>query len=217
MASIRSFGMERIGALSDGVVAIAITLLVLELKIPEQAADDAILWLGLREQLPELTAWLISFVIIALIWYDQHYLFAHSAVMDTGFLLTNMLQLCGIALIPLGAHLIGDYPDDPLSSALFTLLMVVNGLMMTANAWYLWRHPGLHRKPEACFLHRRAIYHMVSFLLLGVAAMTVAVLYDPLAGAAVWVIKPVGFALYHKAHNRFLDQIAMQRPSPGGR
>lgn len=208
MASIRSFGVERIGALSDGVVAIAITLLVLEIKIPEQAASDAVLWLNLQDQAPELIAWMISFVIIALIWYDQHYLFAHSDRVDSGFLLTNLLQLGAVSLIPIASHLIGRYPDDALSAALFSAIMLANGAVMAVNALYLSRHTALHGSAAARFLHHRAAYHVVSFALTALVAMAAAVLYDPLLGTAVWAVKPVSFAFYHAAYNRFLDSVA---------
>lgn len=216
MASIRSFGLDRIGALCDGVVAIAITLLVLEIKIPEQAASDAVLWLNLKEQAPELAAWLISFVIIALVWYDQHYLFAHSLHVDSGFLLTILLQLGGVSLIPIAAHLIGRFPDDELSAALFSAIMLLNGALMALNAWYLSRHTALHGKAEARYLHHRAAYHLSSFTLTGVLAMIAAVLYHPLLGTAVWAAKPVSFAVYHAAQNRFLDTVATDRSPAEG-
>ncbi len=207
MASIRSFGIERIGALSDGVVAIAITLLVLDLKVPGDAANDAVLWAQLRNQAPELTAWMISFVVIGLVWYDQHYLFAHSGRTDSGFIVINMLQLGGVTLIPLGANLVGDYPEDLLSAAIFSVIMLLNGMLMALNAWYLSQHSELHATYEARFLRRRAAYHAISFPLAAIFVAVVAELHHPLIGTAAWVMKPLGYAVYHTAHNRFLDSI----------
>lgn len=215
MASIRSFGIERIGALSDGVVAIAITLLVLDVKVPLDVVKDTVLWVQLQHQVPELTAWLISFVIIALVWFDQHYLFSHSGKTDSRFILITMLQLGAITLIPLGAHLLGHYPDDPLSAAIFSTIMLLNGLLMAASAWYLSRHTELHAKSEARFLHRQAVYHAISFPLTAAFAYLVAILQYPLVGTAVWMMKPVGYAIYHTAHNRYLDQIAKQQATDG--
>jgi uncharacterized membrane protein len=211
MASIRSFGIERIGALSDGVVAIAITLLILEIKIPSHVTDGAVLWAQLKDQTPELTAWLISFAMIALVWYDQHYLFAHSSRTDSGYIIINMLQLGAVTLIPLGAHLVGRYPEDALSETVFSTIMLLNGMLMALNAWYLSQHSELHSKDEARFLHRRAVYHAISFPLAAVFAFTVAVLHHPLVGTAVWLMKPLGYAVYHAAHNRYLDYLAAQQ------
>lgn len=150
-------------------------------------------------------------MIIALVWYDQHYLFAHSDSVDSGFLLTNLLQLGAVTLVPFAAHLIGRFPNDELSAAVFSGIMLANGLLMALNAWYLSRHLALHGTSAAQFMHHRAAYHLVSFTLMSVIAMITAVLHHPLVGAAVWAAKPVSFTFYHIAHNRFLDRIAKQR------
>ena len=216
MASIRSFGVERIGALSDGVVAIALTILVLELKFPEVLSDDAELWASLAMQAPELVGWVISFVMITIVWYDQHYLFAHSERFDTGLLVINLAQLAAISLIPAAAHLIGRFPEDPASAVIFSGVMLLNGFVMAVNATYLARHDALHGTVEARFLHRRGAYHAISFTAMAVGAITLGALAHPLMGTALWAIKPVGFSLYHRAYNRRLDKSMTHQASIRG-
>ncbi len=209
---MRFFGLERLGALSDGVVAIAITLLVLELKVPEHLVSHAVLVTELRGQVPELIAWLISFFVIALIWYDQHFLFAHIDRCDSGFIATNMMQLGGVSLIPIAAHLIGRFPEDTLSALIFSSIMLINGLLMALNAWYLAQRDALHSHIGARYLDRRAIYHIAGFTVIALIATAIAFAGQPLFGQVVWVAMPLTFITYHGAYNRYLEKHASQEP-----
>lgn len=68
---------NRIEAFSDGVVAIIITVMVFDLKIPEMAAgfSDAEVWSALRGLLPKLAAYTLSYVILAIMWINHHAMF----------------------------------------------------------------------------------------------------------------------------------------------
>jgi len=212
VGSMRFFGLERIGALSDGVVAIAITLLVLELKVPDIVVTHSVLEHELMGQVPELIAWVISFFVIAMIWYDQHFLFAHMERCDSGFIATNMIQLGGVSLIPVAAHLIGRFSEDIISAVVFSFIMSVNGLLMTINAWYLSQHDALHSHMGARFLYRRAIYHTSSFIVIASIATAIAFAGQPLLGQLVWIALPLTFMTYHSAYNRYLEKHAVPKP-----
>ena len=76
-----TFGTERLGALSDGVFAIVLTLLVLDLKLPELPpgyAEPGMIK-ALEERIPNLIAWIISFVLVARIWIVHHSIVANLA------------------------------------------------------------------------------------------------------------------------------------------
>src|ERR671922_86848 len=86
----------RIEAFSDGVFAIAITLLVLELKVPL----DGPLSVALRRQWPSYIAFLLSFTFIGIMWVNHHRLFTQIRRADDGLLFLNLLLLLGVTVVP---------------------------------------------------------------------------------------------------------------------
>src|SRR5436190_1571551 len=97
----------RVEALSDGVIAIAITLLVLEIKVPENAGDD--LPHQLAEQWPSYVSYVVSFFVIGVIWLNHHALLAHLARVDRPLMSLNLFLLFTIALIPWPTNLLATY------------------------------------------------------------------------------------------------------------
>jgi uncharacterized membrane protein len=102
----------RVEAFSDGVFAIAITLLILEIKVPHEEAGEA-----LRSQLwhlwPSYLAFLTSFMTIGVMWLNHHRLFTLIVKSDDGIIAFNLLLLLGVTWIPfptalLAEHLRGD-------------------------------------------------------------------------------------------------------------
>src|SRR5512145_3234135 len=76
-ASIRGAeGNERLNAFSDGVIAIAITLLVLEIKVPEHIPDGGLVGL-LPDLLPKLAGHIVSFIVLGIYWVGHHNMFMH--------------------------------------------------------------------------------------------------------------------------------------------
>ena len=92
---------SRVEAFSDGVLAIVITLLILDVKIPHdiRGGNDA-LWAALREQLPMLGAWVLSFSFVLVFWVAHHYLFKQLTKVDRGILWLNGLFLLSICFTP---------------------------------------------------------------------------------------------------------------------
>ena len=98
----------RLEAFSDGVFAIAITLLILEIKVPESNVSD--LARELARQWPSYLAFLISFAFIGIMWINHHRMFTHIRKSDDILLLLNLLLMLGICVVPfttalLAAHL----------------------------------------------------------------------------------------------------------------
>jgi TMEM175 potassium channel family protein len=88
----------RVEAFSDGVFAIAITLLILEIKIP--APGSGILSAQLLKQWPSYVSFLISFAFIGIMWINHHRLFTHIQRSDNALLLLNLLLLLGVTAVP---------------------------------------------------------------------------------------------------------------------
>ena len=92
-------GTGRLEAFSDGVFAIAITLLILEIGVPHVPADGS-LWRALRELWPSYLSYAISFVIIGVMWINHHNLFRDIARVDHYLLVLNLLLLMSISFLP---------------------------------------------------------------------------------------------------------------------
>lgn len=106
---------SRLEAFSDGVIAVAITLLVLTIKIPGadgSLPDDDHLWQALRDEWPTLLAFATSFVTVGIIWINHHRLFHYIKRTDTGLLLLNLLLLFVIVFIPVPTALLAEYLGD---------------------------------------------------------------------------------------------------------
>lgn len=192
----RIFGIERLAALSDGVVAIAITLLVLELKVP-QVIEGQTLLAHLFEQRQEFVGWLISFVMIGVVWHDQHFVFSHARGCDTPLILINLAQLCFVSLLPFVSALIGDFPNEAGSIVVFSAVMLANTTVMAANSAYVANRPALHARGEAHLLRYRATFHLVTGPFATLIAVATGYLQHPMVGVSVWLIKPLLVVGYH--------------------
>ncbi len=105
----------RLEAFSDGVFAVAITLLVLNIRIPgidlppDKLLDDARLWQELLGEWPSLAAYVTSFATIGIMWLNHHRLFVHIKRTNTVLLLLNLLLLLIIVFIPVPTALLNEY------------------------------------------------------------------------------------------------------------
>jgi uncharacterized membrane protein len=100
---------NRIEAFTDGVFAIAITLLILEIKVPRDLAPSSTLAWALAHQWPSYLAFVTSFFTILIMWVNHHRLFTHIAHCDDRLLFYNGLLLFGIAFVPFPTALVAEY------------------------------------------------------------------------------------------------------------
>ena len=128
---------SRIEAFSDGLFAIAATLLILEVKIP--SPTQTILARQLLQRWPSYVAFLLSFLFIGIMWINHHRLFTHIKRSDNGLLILNLLLLLGVTAVPfptavLAIHLRG--PGARTAAALFNGTYVVIAIFFNL----LWRY-----------------------------------------------------------------------------
>ena len=131
---------ERISAFSDGVFSIAITLLVLNLRIPTIPSNvpsyaDKVLD-QLRTQWPNLLSYILSFVIIGIYWIAHHNMFHYIKRSNRPFLWINILLLMCVAFIPFPAGLLGQYPTQPISVIIYASSLILTNLMLSLLWWY---------------------------------------------------------------------------------
>ena len=138
-------GKARLEAFSDGVFAVAITLLVLEIKVPHVEGADLPHALG--EQWPSYASYAVSFFIIGVIWINHHAVFAHIARSDRGLMAWNLFLLLWIVLIPWSTALLAEYmkeggEGERTAALVYTATMSGMGLAFGQ----LWRYAARDRR-----------------------------------------------------------------------
>lgn len=141
----------RLEAFSDGVFAVAITLLVLNIKIPgidapaSQLPNDTQLWEMLLKELPMLAAYVTSFATIGVMWLNHHRLYTHIKRTDTGLILLNLLLLLVVVFIPVPTALVAEYlfyPDQHAAALLYSGTMIILAICFNL----LWRYASFHNR-----------------------------------------------------------------------
>lgn len=122
----------RLNAISDGVFAIVITLMVFQIKIPEVAPGQAATELpqALLKLLPDFTILFLSFVVLGIYWIGHNNVFLHVLRHDRLMLWLNILFLLVVALIPFPAALLVRYGDAQISVILYALNLIVGGVIL---------------------------------------------------------------------------------------
>jgi uncharacterized membrane protein len=136
---------QRVEALSDGVIAIAITLLILEIKVPEGAGED--LGHQLAEQWPSYVSYAVSFFVIGVIWLNHHALFAHLGRADRKLMALNLVLLFTIATIPWPTNLLATYMREG-GDAERLAALIYSGTMLAMGVAFgsLWSYAARDRR-----------------------------------------------------------------------
>ncbi len=129
-------GKDRLAAFSDGVIAILITIMVLELKVPN-GAD----WAALEGLAPSLLSYLLSFVYLAIYWNNHHHLLHTVVHVDELILWANSNLLFWLSLIPAATAWMGQNLSAPLPTAIYGVV-----LLLPAIAYYLLQRAIIHKQ-----------------------------------------------------------------------
>ena len=131
-----SLGLERLAFFSDAVIAIAMTLLVLELRLPKSDDAHVDVMLQLRHLAPKLVSFVVSFGVIGLYWEAHHRIFRHVRRYDRAFLWINLLFLFCLAFLPFPTALLGDYFPRRSVMSFYTATVAAIGVVRIL----LWRY-----------------------------------------------------------------------------
>ena len=123
MTADRGFSSTRLEAISDAVIAVAITIMVLELHPPGAPTLPALLGLW-----PQFESYVISFGFIATYWVNHHYLFHQLKRVDEKVLWSNMLLLFLLSLIPFATAYAGETREASFPTAVYAAVMLANGM-----------------------------------------------------------------------------------------
>ena len=118
---------NRLEAFSDGVLAIIITIMVLELKVPHAAELDA-----LKEKLPVFSSYVLSFIYVGIYWNNHHHMFQSTKHVTGGILWANLHLLFWLSLFPFTTGWMGENHLAPTPTAVYGFV-----LLMAAIAYYI--------------------------------------------------------------------------------
>jgi len=141
----RRWGTSRVEAFSDGVFAIAITLLVLDINIPTSDLDD--LWGALKDQWPTFLAYLISFLAIGGVWLEHHSLFSCLRRVDGMMMRRNLMLLLFVSFLPFPTRLTAEAitvsrDAERIAVALYGVTLLLIALTLAL----MWRHAARDRE-----------------------------------------------------------------------
>jgi len=169
MEADRGRSADRLVTFVDAVVAIAITLLALPLTEVPHEVGAAGLGAWFEHAAPELLGFVISFFVIARLWWGHHRIFEHVVRWDGVLVVLSILWLFSVVLLAPATALTSDsepraHPDVV---AAYIGVMAVSGALLTASAWWVARHPGLTDGRDVEARHRLvgSVSTLVGFVL----------------------------------------------------
>jgi len=174
--------LGRLVALIDGVFAVAMTLLVLDLKLPSQSGN---LVAALRQMLPGFFVYLIAFASIAGYWTIHIFNFRLIRLADGPMVLLSLVNLLFITLYPVTAAILGAYPLNPIAAGCLS----ANSILYCISAWAVWSHAATNLQLLAEDADPRILQRVSRIMLLVAVGLTLAI---PLAFLSV----PVAYAIW---------------------
>lgn len=197
-------GNERINAFCDGVFAIVITLLVLEIKIPEISPELAGAQLGpaLLAMMPKFAGHVVSFAVMGIYWVGHHNLMHHVRRHDRVLLWLTILFLLCVASMPFPTGLLIRYREQQLAVVVYASALIAAGLSLDLIWWYATRRHHLvspTMEPEFIrYVHRRILTAPLFYLAaIGVSLFSIIGAELVFALTAVYYILPSHFDRRH--------------------
>lgn len=138
-------GLERIVFFSDAVMAIAITLLAIEIRLPDSSIPASGLVEALLELIPRFISFCISFFVIGLFWLSHHRMFEYINAYDRGLLWFNLIFLLLVAFMPFPTAVLGRFPAELLSVVFYAVVVILLALVRTGIWWHVYYRAQLVR------------------------------------------------------------------------
>lgn len=182
------FSKERMAAISDGVIGVAATLLVIDLEIPDgiTVTNDLIFHWSRT-----FAAWLISFVMVIVVWLDNHMFISKARHWSFKLTILTFLQLAVASLIPFASNLVIDHHESTGAMIAFNTVMMLNGLTSFAVSRTLSGTAGVDGElAEAASLRSRGTFQLAVYVCTLVASIAAGHLHYALTGVLLWVVTP---------------------------
>jgi uncharacterized membrane protein len=194
MSDDNKLALDRIIFFSDAVFAIAITLLALELRVPEMAMSQVAAEMPQRlaEMTPKFISFLLSFLIIGSYWVAHHRDFQYIKRFDRRLIWINLLLLMLVAFLPFPTAMLGNYPAQQITVTFYAASLALVGLVKALLWWYASHQRRLIDDQldaqRITLLTQRGFFAPAIFLLSIIVAM-----FNPLV--AMWSWGLVGLTL----------------------
>jgi uncharacterized membrane protein len=194
----RYLAVDRLAALTDGVFAIAITLLALEVTVPivEAGAEESDLGTALVEQWPSYAAYIVTFFLVGAYWFNHHRMFNLLRGVDHRFLVLNIFFLMAIAIMPFPNALLAEYLLEPeqqgVAIGVYGLAMMALAVMFNLVWWYAgWRRRLL--RPDCDY---RLVRKVLNSYLMGPVVYGIGVVlsfFAPVISLIIFLLIPMGY------------------------
>lgn len=150
------FPKNRLETLTDSIYAVALTLLVLDLRVPPGALDSTQFYEALREQLPNALTWVLSFWVLIIYWESQVRVSRYIEHINSIVLRLDLVHLGLITLLPFSTSLIGEHSSLSMAVVIYTAnLWLISGIFCIKAA-YIQRNSQLVGHPDPSGLLRSA-------------------------------------------------------------
>jgi uncharacterized membrane protein len=179
-----SIEFSRIVAFSDGVFAIAITLLVLNLHIPEHLAPGESVGDALWDQNGDLLAYALSFAVIGRLWLVHHRFFAEVTHLDSRLITLNLVYLGFVVLIPFTSEVLGDHGDSTAGVIVYAANLSLTSFVGAAMYLYAARHDLTREGFQTYVEHPIRLRNLAGGVIFAVS-IPVAI-FNPLAAILMW-------------------------------
>jgi uncharacterized membrane protein len=189
------FELGRLISLIDGVYAVALTLLVLDLKLPSESGE---LPRALAQMLPGFLIYLIAFASVAGYWTIHHGTFRHVRYGDGRVVLLSFVNLLFVTLYPVTASIVGAHPLNPLAAACLS----ANSLLYCMSAWAVWSYTAANRRLLADDTDHRIVQQVARIMMIVGIGLAFAIpigFVSVYLVYAVWIVwPPISASLVHK-------------------
>ena len=178
-------GTSRLEAFSDGVIAVIITIMVLELHAPHEPTFAA-----LTAEAPSFLVYALSFLVVAIMWINHHHLLLHARYASAGLIWSNVFLLFWMSLVPFNTAWLGEHPMDAAPIAVYgaDLALCSIGFLLVQSALACQNRDNA---ASLCFFGRIRIKAAISVTLYALAALIPG--WWPYASLGIFVLIPAAY------------------------
>ncbi len=191
-----SLELERIIFFSDAVIAIAITLLAVQIVLPADLNPEDVPQ-AIIDMLPQIGAYALSFLIIGNYWVIHHRVFRNIKHYDTRLIWLNILFLLFMAFLAVPSNVVGRFPTEPAAIIFFDICLMLTGLTQAA----IWLHASrnhhlIPRSLSPALIRWGNIRSLVPPVVMVISIILA--FFDPLIALLSWGLIWVGFAILNR-------------------
>lgn len=183
---------QRLEAFSDGVFAIVITLLFLNLKVPEMnnTEDWRELLNELYSALPKFMSIILSFIFVAIFWVAHHQFFHTLRETTRALLWLNLIFLFLVCFVPFPAAVMTEFPNNKTAVVLFGATVLLTGVMLVALRWYAWmKHKEITSITDD-YQVKKALHRSVLITVFNAVGLIVS-FFNPAAAIVIYLFTPL--------------------------